>query len=295
MAKFTPIRGRMARIVRLDGCGNPALGPDSVVVTEGLITVGLSPQTQDSTAISVTNMAGKPCVNDTPPPQVTGYALEITMCGVDPNLVNLFTGNPLVYNDEVTPEAIGFRVNTGTSLDGSGFALELWTGVPAAVCGPGESQKFGYLLLPFIQGGIVGDLTVENGATNLTITGAQTKDGSGWGVGPFDIQRDASGQDSPLFDPADSRDHLHMQVVNLAPPVESEGASALGVPATSAAAGSPATLTPTNSYAPLNLADLNDGDEPVTASPTTAWTTGQYLTLRDGSRARWNGTTWIAA
>ena len=32
----------------------------------------------------------------------------------------------------------------------------------------------------------------------------------------------------------------------------------------------------------------------LTASPTTAWTTGQYVLLRDGSMAHWAGTAWVA-
>jgi hypothetical protein len=32
---------------------------------------------------------------------------------------------------------------------------------------------------------------------------------------------------------------------------------------------------------------------PVTASPATAWTAGQYVLLADGSAATWNGTAWI--
>jgi hypothetical protein len=53
---------------------------------------------------------------------------------------------------------------------------------------------------------------------------------------------------------------------------------------------SPGKFTPPGAMAPANLAGLSG----VTASPATAWTTGQYVTLGDGSTAHWNSTAWVA-
>ncbi len=53
---------------------------------------------------------------------------------------------------------------------------------------------------------------------------------------------------------------------------------------------SPGTFTPAGAMAPANLAGMTG----ITASPNTAWTTGQYVTLGDGTTAHWNGTTWVA-
>lgn len=59
------------------------------------------------------------------------------------------------------------------------------------------------------------------------------------------------------------------------------------VPATGATAGTPGSFTPTGATPPANLAALAN----ITASPTTKWTTGQYVTLGDGSKAHWAGST----
>lgn len=292
MAKqFSLIRGRALRVTRLDGCGNPVPGSDSVVSTKGFISVGMTSNTEEGEAISVTNANGDICISDTPAPKFTGYGLEITLCGVDPNLVNLLTGQPLVYDGATIPEAIGFRVNSGIDLDDSGFAIELWSGVPATVCEPGQTQAFGYLLIPFIKGGVLGDLTVENGPVNFSVTGAQSKDGSSWGVGPYDVTLDGTGQPSPLLEPIDPRDHLHVQVTNVAPPTAEGGPSPLGSAAVGATAGTPGVATPAGSYFPANFEALDAGT--LTASPTTAWTAGQYITLGDGSTAHWNATDWV--
>ena len=60
--------------------------------------------------------------------------------------------------------------------------------------------------------------------------------------------------------------------------------------ASGATAGTPGTFTPAGAEAPADLAALSD----VTASPTTAWTTGQHVVLGDGSQAHWDGSAWAA-
>lgn len=66
------------------------------------------------------------------------------------------------------------------------------------------------------------------------------------------------------------------------------------VVATTAAPGTgTGSYTPAGATAPRNLADLSDAS-PVTANPATAWTTGQFILLGDGTMAHWNGTAWVA-
>lgn len=69
------------------------------------------------------------------------------------------------------------------------------------------------------------------------------------------------------------------------------GRALAGIAPTGATAGTPGAFTPGGAVPPANLADLQTG---VTASPGTAWTTGQRVVLADGSLAHWNGTAWVA-
>jgi hypothetical protein len=62
------------------------------------------------------------------------------------------------------------------------------------------------------------------------------------------------------------------------------------IAATGATAGAPGTFTPAGADAPANLAAMTG----LTASPNTAWTTGQYVNLADQSKANWSGTAWAA-
>lgn len=287
---FSLVRGRAMRVTKLDGCGRVSLGPRSQVVTEGFISVGLTANTEEGETISVTNAAGKICILDEPAPSFTGYSIEVAFCGVDPELFSLMSGQAVVLSADGT-ESVGFRVNSAVNVEASGFALELWSNVPVAACDVSGGASYGYFLIPFVQGGTLGDVTVENGAINFTLSGSSSKDGSEWGVGPYDVVRDEDNAAGPLLEAIDSNDHLHLQVTTVAPPEATCGSAALGVVATGATAGTPATLTPANSYAPEDLADAATG---FTASPLTAWTTGQYVTLLDGSTAHWNGTAWVA-
>jgi hypothetical protein len=60
--------------------------------------------------------------------------------------------------------------------------------------------------------------------------------------------------------------------------------------ATGATAGTPGSFTPSGSLAPANLAAMAS----VIATPTSAWTTGQSVTLGDASSAYWDGDSWAA-
>lgn len=216
---FTPVRGRAMRVTRLDGCGRPVFGDDSVGVSDGFVSVAFTANTDDGDEISVTNAAGKSCVREAAISTLTGYSVEIEFCNVDPALFAILTGQePIVDQNGV---AIGFKVNTAVSSEDTAFALEVWTGVPGVKCDPNadaNAQAGGYLLLPYLQGGVFGDFTVENDAISFTVTGATTKSGSGWGQGPYDVVRNADGTAGPLFDPVANDDHLYVQFTDVAAP-----------------------------------------------------------------------------
>jgi len=64
-----------------------------------------------------------------------------------------------------------------------------------------------------------------------------------------------------------------------------------GAVATGASAVStPGSFTPAGASAPYDLAGLAG----VTAAPATAWASGTFVVLGDGSQAHWNGTAWAA-
>jgi hypothetical protein len=68
------------------------------------------------------------------------------------------------------------------------------------------------------------------------------------------------------------------------------GFSNNGPASTGATAGIPGAWTPANSDPPNKFQAMNT----ITASPATAWTTGQYVVLGDGSFAHWGGAAWTS-
>ena len=62
------------------------------------------------------------------------------------------------------------------------------------------------------------------------------------------------------------------------------------VTATSAISGSPGVYAPSGAKKPVSVAAMST----VVASPTTAWTKGQYVKLANGSPVHWSGTAWVA-
>ena len=71
-----------------------------------------------------------------------------------------------------------------------------------------------------------------------------------------------------------------------APPAKDTGA----VAAAGATAGAPGYFTPSGANTPANMAALSG----VTAAPTTAWATGQYVITADHLASHWSGTAWVA-
>lgn len=215
---FSLVRGRSLRVTKTDGCGAPVLG-ESQVVSDGFVSVALTANTDEGTTISVQNAAGKTCILDEPCPTFTGYSVEVQFCEVDPALFSLMSGQSPV--EDADGGTVGFRVNSGVDACGSGFALELWSQVPAGACDPDTGESYGYFLIPFLRGGVLGDFTVANDAINFTLSGATSRDGSTWGTGPYDVVDNGAGATfdaGPLLEPIDPKDHLHMQLTTVPPP-----------------------------------------------------------------------------
>lgn len=286
---FNLLRGEVLRATRLDRCGRIVDAECSAIVSDGFISVAISPSNTEGENITVTLANGRQCINDTPAPEFNNVGATITFCGVDPELFAMLTGQPVEY--DANGDAVGFRLRKGVSLAGSGVALELWSNVPSADCEGGEGS-WGYIILPFLQGGTLGDHTLENNAVTFTIQGMATKSGHTWGEGPYNVVPDSDGNPAPLNNPLTSDDHYVARWTNVAPPEPGCTCLASGPAPTTATAGTPGTWGPVDAYAPSNFEDL--GDLGITADPTTAWTTGQYVVLGDNSRAHWDGTAWVA-
>jgi hypothetical protein len=269
------VKGRRIRVTSLDACGRPVYGDDSQVVSKGFISVGFTANTTETDEINVTNAAGEVCVYEAAVTSLVGYGIEIQFCEVDPELFALVTGQPVVLAADGST-VVGFDVDTKIGLENSNFALELWAGSPAgdACSTEGAQGSYGYLLLPFLTGGILGDFTVENGSVTFTLTGANTKEGNAWGTGPYNVMlNDApTPVPAPMATPVSTSTALRTMIVDVAPPAEACGARPLLDP----------SLAPLTSIA--GVADAGDPTN-MTADFTTtpAATSPVYYEFGDGT------------
>lgn len=217
--EYAPVLGKRIRVTRLDVCGNPVpCGTQrAFIVSEGFVRVSLSSEVEDGVEILRRNAAGHLCVNERYASSFKRFSVEIEFCRVNPSLKAMIT-NAEEYED-YAGDVAGFTIAEGTIV--KNFALELWTGLAGVACGPGQEAS-GYLLLPFVTGGVLGDLVTDGeNAVTFSMTGGATKGGNGWGIGPYDVLFDTTqepAEPAPLPEALDPLDHLLLIDTALAPP-----------------------------------------------------------------------------
>lgn len=280
------VRAPAARVTRLGPCGElPDEDSDGCdfAVTESFVDITLTKVFQDRQEALQLNANGDICVDKPKFPILRWYEVTITFCAVDPELFNIVSAEPLILNDAVAPEAVGW-CTLPDSAASSNFALEFWTGTEDEGC-DGDNLVYGYGLLPRIVQGVIGDVTITNGVINFTVTGI-TRAGNQWGVGPYNVLINETGANAgfpgPLLSPVNTASHKCFMWTELGPPEGSCGCQDLTpeftVLPTVGAAGVLRTATfPLVDGVPLlpGVVDWDDGNETVVTSGTT--TTHTYV------------------
>lgn len=212
---FAPLFGKKIRITELDKCGRPNdPGDDGFVVTDGFITLTLSTETEDGNEVLVKKANGGICINKKQADAFKWFTMEIQLCDVHPVLVSWLTNAKQYVNS--AGDVIGFTQGEG-DIDKK-FAFEMWTGTADSSCS-GSQESSGYVLLPFVNGGTIGDLTVNGeDEVEFTIENAYTESGNQWGIGPYDVILDEDEEESALPNALDADDHLLMILTNMSPP-----------------------------------------------------------------------------
>lgn len=223
-------RGKMMRLTLLDECGAVVEGPASTLVSKAFVSITSTPNYLDAEEITQADANGDICIEDRSDPQLRWIDLSIIVCVTDPSMINLITGDPLVLDDAATPNTVGFRINaalTGTA----NFALEVWSGITGQACAVGGFTQYGYWLYPWVKDAQWGEWVHQNGALTLTFT-ARAVNESQWGVGPYNIRRDAVTPATlePLLTAIDDDDFVHFEVTSAPLPTPACGAVALVIP-----------------------------------------------------------------
>lgn len=197
---FTPIRGRRMRVTKVDSLGRPVPGVCSLVVTSGFVTVEMTAEVEEGETTTVRTAGGEICVSERGCDQLNWYNISIEFCQVDPDLFAMI--NPTWTKlTGYLGDTIGWEESHSYSCD-QGVSLEVWSDVSGYVPTDASAQgAWVYYLQPFVVGGTLGDLTIENGAVSFKLTG-RTKKGSQWGRGPYNVMANPpDGTCGPLITP----------------------------------------------------------------------------------------------
>lgn len=213
-----PIKASVLRLVKLDQCGNPVTGADSAeVVSNGWISIGVSPQYEEGTEFIQKAVDGSLCVNEMDPSELKRAELEILWCLLDPDALVIVTGEQLLFTG-TEPSVTGTGVAYGEGPLTARFSLEVWQ----PISGPGQCNASGqqqYVYWAFMNSGNtrVNDFTFENGVFNYSLTSETKRVGLLWGNGP--------GSAGPWIEqnPEPDKHWLH-NVTTTPPPVATCGA-----------------------------------------------------------------------
>lgn len=222
------IQGTRLRATLVDACGAPIGGASSTVVSKGFVKVSMTDNVEAPEEFKQKNAGGEYEINQRAKPLLNWLEVKVNLITVAPELLNMLTGAPLIYDDAIpTPNAVGVGTDSDTYASAS-FALEVWTNIgrsKAEACIGGQA-RYGYLLLPWLLEGVIGDIAIENGPVSFDVS-AVTSEGNDWGIGPYNVRKDRLGVPRPLLAPIPTTRHRQIQFTTLAPPAAVNGFQSL--------------------------------------------------------------------
>lgn len=221
-----PLQGSSMRVTQVDSCGHPLFGECAFAVSDGFVSVTFTPNVEDGERFLQRNAAGRAIVNQRSAPILNWYDVVMEFQEVDLELFSIVTGLPVIRDDQ--QRAIGLPV-TESNFATANFALEVWASTSEEECPPTGTPLpfYGYNLVPWVvEGALNDDYVIQNDLITFKIAGRSRK-GTPWGVGPYDVVLDQTGDPSPLFDEIPSDTHFLPLWTQLAPPEPECGCQSL--------------------------------------------------------------------
>lgn len=211
----SPIQARVARLIKLDVCGNPVTGASSAVVsTDGFVSITPSPQYLDGVEHQQRKANGALCVYQKDPSELTRVDLTINWCILDPDAIVIITGERLLTTNTVTGTGVAYGEGQLTAR----YSLEVWQPVVGAgACNASGQQQFVYWAFPNVGNSKINDFTFANDVFQYT-TISETK-----AAGPLWLSRSSAATWLGTNTVATDEHFLH-NITTGAPPVTACGA-----------------------------------------------------------------------
>ena len=221
---FGTIKSKVARLTRLDACGAPVVGPDTTVVTNGYISIDVSPQYEDGSPARIMNAWGDLIANEVDDPTFLGANVTITANKVDIATLDIVSDARQVLSGADPVGAVYAEGKVTTR-----FAVETWTKVLGSDCA-GGSQQYVYWLFPVLGNGRLGDLTLGAEAASFVLSGSTlAAPANTWlaGATPATTGDPYSQSYLPANASIAAGDHFYFGLTTVAPPTAACGAVAL--------------------------------------------------------------------
>jgi hypothetical protein len=271
------------RVTELDA-GGKALPGNVMYVTDNLVKIDFNPEMESGQEINTKNAAGNLCVVYQSPDLMKRLNLSVEVCVPDPELEVLLSGGDLFLEGT---EVQGFSYPPlMVDSNPNGVSIEAWTRYVVDGYQPAE-QPYMWWTFPKAKLG-KGNRTIDVNAMGNVYDGFAIENPE-WDNGPM----------GDWLWPSDRV--VQVCFTDTVPTVQcgAQEVPPLAVTAADGAtAGAPGLWTPQGSNPPANVAALIAGTpNVVVASPTTAWTTGQYVqtgTSGAAGEAHWDGAAWVA-
>lgn len=203
------------RLTRLDECGTPIAGAENGIVFDCIASISMSPQYDERDEILYRGARGNVCARKPACSILTSIETTLTVQAISPEFIELMTGSPVVLGS--TGDPIGWD---DCQLDcNRSVALEWWAETIGGECEPGSPVPYLYGVLPWLQGGVIGDIEIGSEAVELEYT-ATTRNNGNWGTGPANylVQQDTpAGPATDLSTPLGDTCHRRI-ITTLAPP-----------------------------------------------------------------------------
>jgi hypothetical protein len=291
------VQGVALRITRLTEAGAiDAAFP--VFTTTGFISASFNSEYEDGDEITEKAANGGICISWKADDTLKRLNFNLSLCSPDPEAAVLLAGGKVICSGSGTgTEVIGYTSPAIGSVAGNPVAIELWSianirGKPAA------GTPYFQWVFPYVKVRYDGDREFANSALTNEFTGqALGNDGLvTTGLNPANAQDSYVTYKSSLTNPFSYVRVATRPVDGWSGPFVSSEANSLNcvgsIGRSSADPGDvfPAEATVTASDAPnaAKLAPLG-----YVANPTTAWTSGQKITVGTYD-FNWSGTAWAA-
>lgn len=236
---FAPTYFEVLQITRVNNCGFPIFGPESVWTIEEPVSFGATPVESEAETQELRKPSGALCRSRTGTSSVTGYDLTIGLCTADPAFMVAANGsNVPVYNhlfDIVGWDSTNRRSTVNVAIEGW-FARDSSVGgceqLPDQqnLVGEGSWSYMGWYNVSNLRES--GDQTFGSELTAYTLIG-RAEMRNGWGRGPHDRQLNPGQppQPGPWITPVPADAGRRASLVDVAPPSPTCGPRPLSNPA----------------------------------------------------------------